>query len=706
MGKELTWGDVGKEYDPAQRKVLEMEATPHKGLGTKAYERLWGTDVEEDPLEFIRLGSQLVGGIGGSVAGAAVGGAAGTAVAPGPGTVVGAGLGATAGGFVGGMLGTVAPEGVMEAAEFLGIVNEGTRDRLGLTDNELDTVVEGEAILDMITGGGLMAARVGARAFGKAFTGLGIFPGRGGASKKMAEFAAKHGVNMLPVQVGKRELPRGFVSVLGKFPLVAIPLKRNIVKAEQEFKAAFEALPSSIAPIATINEVSHAVFMDAKNLVTTANKEFQKHREDIFRQADHAGSRILPTETASRIGNVLSEIAKETPQQARFSKKAKPTLVMQDLQRFLTNEIAPIFKKHKAGSVTAAPQTFRQMNTVLEKVDEKIAALAKKEGLVAQEAMDRLQRVRQAVQIDMYTNIQGTFGKDIAGDLAAIDKKYSETVADIFTTTSAKKFGTVRKGGLSNLGMPDVPTGVSMDNLTEVLLKSGDVSELTDIHRLVEPETFKKMAAYSLHKQIDNAYTDGGKVLNLQTLTKSLGLDAPKSTRYAYTKKMLELSGGLSMEDLGKLVEVGELIGKVEAPNASVFIARRGIMGGTESIFKAIIPAVAVGSAGTAAGGVGGGIIATMAFIGGSHMVGRMISDPRIARPLHKVLDKEATSMVKKGAALQIGRIFANQMVGDGEFTMKEGLDWRRHYEKTINALTREIDHQKTIQSSRVPTGE
>src|SRR5688572_16452128 len=137
---ELSWDDVGQEFDPAQKKVLEMEAQPHKGLGTKAYERFWGTDVDEGPMEFIRLGSQLVGGMGGTIAGAAVGGAAGTAVAPGPGTVVGAGLGAMAGGFAGGMLGTVAPEGVMEAAEFLGVVEEGTRDRLGLTDKELGTV--------------------------------------------------------------------------------------------------------------------------------------------------------------------------------------------------------------------------------------------------------------------------------------------------------------------------------------------------------------------------------------------------------------------------------------------------------------------------------------------------------------------------------------------------------------------------------------
>lgn len=696
----MAWS--GKKYDPKQKAV---EAEPHKGLGTKAYERFWGTDIDEDPLEFIRLGSQLVGGVGGAVAGAAAGGAVGTAVAPGPGTVVGAGLGAAVGGFAGGMLGTAAPEGVLEAAEFLGIANEGTRDRLGLTDKELDTVVEGESILDMITGGGLIAARIGTRLIGKAFVGL-----RGGGRKKLAEFAAEHGVNMLPVQIGNRSLPRGFVSVLGKFPLVAGPIRRSIAKTEQEYKTAFENLPASIAPLATMSEVSHDVFMDAKSLITKASTEMKGRYEDIYRQADHAGATVLPNETASRVGNILAEIGKETPQSAKFQKKSKPTAIMNEVKTFLINDIAPIFKKHKAGSITVAPQSLRQMNTVLDKIDEKVAGLVKRDGKKAEEAVDRLQRVRQAVQIDLYTNIQGQFGKDIVQDLRALDRQYSGTIADIYQSTAAKKFSTVRQGGLRNLGMEDVPTRVSMDNLTDVLMKGGDLKELNEVHRLVQPETFRKMAAYSIHKQVENAYTDSGKALDLQVLSKTLGLDAPKSNRYAYTKKMLELSGGIPMEDLGKLVEVGELIGKVEAPNASTFIARRGVLQGAEGIFKGIIPtigtSVAVGAAGAAAGGTGGAIVATMAFIGGSHMVGRMISDPRIARPLHKVLDKEASSLVKKGAALQIGRIFANQMSSDGEFSMSEALNWRRHYEKTINALTRETARQEAIQDSRVPTGE
>lgn len=700
MMADLSWDDVGAEFNPAERKVIE-EAEPHRGLGRKAYERFWGTDVDEDPLEFIRLGSQLVGGVGGSVAGAAVGGSVGSAVAPGLGTVVGAGLGAAVGGFGGGMIGTVTPEGVLEAAEFLGIADEGTRTKLGLSDQELATVVEGEAILDMLTGGGLIGARAATRAVGRAFVGL-----RKGGKKALAEFAAEHGVNMLPVQIGGREVPRGFVSVLGKFPVVAGPIRRNINKSEAEFKAAFEALPPNIAAVAAANEISHEVFMDAKNLVRRTSDEFKARFEDIYRQADHAGSTVRPTETVSIVSDTLAKIGKETPATPKFRKKAKPTATMSEVQRFLANEIAPIFRKQKSGNVIVAPQSLRQMNTVLEKVDEKIAALAKREGLGAELAVDRLQRVRQAVQVDIYTNIQGEFGKEVVQDLRALDRKYTETIADLFNTTAAKKFGTVRRGGFSHLNMTDVPTRQSMDNLTDVLLKGENVSELVDVHRLVDQSTFKKIAAYSVHKRIEAAYSDGGKTLDLQALGKSLGLDSPKSARYAHTKKMLELAGGLKMSDLEKMVEVGEAIGKVEAPNASTFIARRGVLQGAEGIIRGLIPTIGAHAAGSAVGGESGGLMATIAFIGGSHMIGRIITDPRLARPLHKVLDKEAKSFVKKGAALQIGRIFANEMVGDGEYTISEALNWRKHYEKVVNGFMKEAAVQRELSGSKVPTGE
>lgn len=677
--KEPEWS--GSEYNPEIDQAIGdgTFAMPYKGPGTKMYERFFGTDIEEDPLEYIRLGSQLTGGVAGAWAGGAVGSLTGTPL--------GTGAGAIIGGLAGGMAGTAAPEAAIETAEFLGIADEGTRDRVGLSDQDLATVIEGESLLDMTTGGGLMAARVGFRASVKALVGLGVLSKTGRETKKLTEFAAEHGVNMLPVQVGKRTLPRGFVAVLGKFPLVSGPIKRNIIQTEKEFKKAFSELPADIAPVATLNEVSSEVFSDAKQLAKKVSDEFSKKYTDVYRRADAAGAKITPVETANHTVALLQQIAKETPQ-AAGRKKATHTPAIMELKKFLDNEVAPVFRRTKSGAMTTAPQSMTNMDTILTKIDSEIAKLAEMPGSTG-DAIGRLSSLKQKIQLDMLTNIHGPGANGIALDLKHIDENYSHTVADLFETTAAKKFGTVKRGGLRAFDF-DTATRTSVDHLTDILLRGDSISELHEVQRLVEPATFRKMAAYSIHKNIENAFEPGGKTIDLGQVRKNLGMDQPKSKRAIHTKELLRLSGGLKYEDLEKMIDVGDMIGRVEAPEASMFIARRGTLGGLEGIVHGLIPTIGVHAAGSTAG-QGTAFVATAMFLGGSHLMGRAITDPRIARPLHKVLDKEASSVVKKGAALQMGRIFSNMMIEDGEMSISEALDWRKMYERGIRMTERMV---------------
>lgn len=671
MQKKLSWDDVSETYDP------EVEAKA-KSIPTKAYERFWGTDVDDDPMELIRLTGQVGFGVGGAIAGAKIGGAAGAMATANPvGAAVGAGIGGLVGGFAGGMAGTAAPEMAMEAAEILGIADKGTREKIGLSDRQLNTVMEGEAILDMVTAGGLSVARGAIRSATKAFVGLGVLPFRGQAAKEMTEFAAEHGVNMLPVQVGKRTIPRGFVSVLGKFPLVAGPIKRSIHKTEEQVRNAFKALPANIAPIATISDVTNSVFMDLQNVVRKTATDFDAHYKDIYKRADAAGARVTPSETASRIITELEGIKKSTPRAYGFQKEGTHTDVMEGVRTFLRDDVGKVFKQkaNVNSGPTAAVQTFEQMDTVLAKIDEQIGKIAGKKG--SDDAVDVLQSVRQAAEIDMYTNVTGANVGDIVADLRALDRQYTNTITDLFEMKAKKDF---------------VPKGSQLDRITDVLMKGTDVAELEDVHRLMTKPTFQKLVAYSIDKKIWDVYDKGGKTMDMDGLRGALGFDNPSGDLYKHTKKMLDLAGGLNMEDLGKLIDVGTTIGRVEAPDASTFIARRGVMSGAEGIFKGLVGPVTVGGT---AGGLGGALTASMMFLGGGHMVGRMISDPRIARPLHKVLDKEVPSLVRKGAALQVGRIFANQMIQDDEYSVSEGFQWLRNYDKHIGGIYRYVQDQE-----------
>jgi hypothetical protein len=179
-------------------------ANPYKSEGSSLFDRFLGTDVD-DPIPLTRMGTEILGGFagmtGGASAGATIGGAIGSAIEPGGGTAVGAGIGAGIGGLLGSAAGTslggATPEAVLKGAEFMGLVTPEYAKQHSLNMDDLKTVMKGDALLDMVTGGALMAGRLAWRPLVRAFTKSG-----GKDARQLADFAAKNGVDMLPIQLG------------------------------------------------------------------------------------------------------------------------------------------------------------------------------------------------------------------------------------------------------------------------------------------------------------------------------------------------------------------------------------------------------------------------------------------------------------------------------------------------------------------------
>lgn len=681
-------GDDFEVMDPSSSTLGEdfetapgpgAEAKPAKGVGTKVFERFWGTDVQ-DPVEYPRLGAQLVLGTSGAVAGAQLG-AAGGAVVGGP---VGAGIGAAAGGIIGGaagaLAGTVAPETLMETAEYLGIAAPETRKKLGLNDEELRTVVEGEMLLDMVTGGALIGARGLVRGGIKAITGA----GKGG--RKIADYAAEKGINMLPVQVGDRAIPRGFISVLGKFPIVASPIRSRIHNSEKMFKEAFENLPPSIAPLATMDSVSHRVLMDAKHTFKRFSDDFGKQYEQVFKRADDAGAVVTPQSTFDKTQEILKNIERETPA-AAGKKKATHSAAMEEVKSFLTDELGPMFRTTKSGASAIADQSYTQMNTILTKIDSKIGDIAKNESAGAKQAIDRLQGLKNSISLDMYQNGNGPFANAIGMEIRGLDKKYSETMADLFETSAAKKFGTVKRGGLKEFNF-DPNTRTNVDNLTEVLMRGESLEELSDLKKLVQPRTFKELAAGILDKRIASSYgpsaESGMQRLDLDKLGRNLGLDNPKGKRYLHMEKLLDLAGGMKMDDVKKLVEVGGKIAAVDAPNSSVFLTRRVTMGGL-SAFVGTFTGMQAGMGSVK--GLAASLTGMVTIMGGAHLVGRMITDPLAARSLSLVLKPETTKVARKAAILRAAQIAIRGAVDAAQWTEDEGMNLYGNIKNATDAI-------------------
>lgn len=704
--------DLGDEFevdnplgDEFEVQSQQAAVAPHKGIGRKMYERFWGSDVE-DPLPWTRLGTQIGGGLGGAWAGAAAGGAAGSAI---PG--VGSGVGALVGGLIGSAAGTVAgsaaPEGGMEIAEALGVIPEGTRKREGLSDEDLRTVMEGEMLLDAATGGGIAAARLFTRG------GIKLMSGIGKAERALADEAGLKGIDLLPVQVGKRSFPRAFVAVLGKFPIVAGPIRSRMMRAEDAYKKAFEALPADIAPLATRNNISLSIMSDARKQWQKVSTEFGDRYKKIFERADQAGARVDPTEMSQKTTELLKGIKDVTPTAFVKGKRVATESQMGEVKGFIEQHIRPMFKATRTGVVKGvAPQTFEQMDTVLTAIDTKIGELGKK-GYT--KAIMRLEELKNAVRKDMYFNIRAAdpqTAANIAADFQATDKAYTETVADLFETSVAKRFGTVRKGGIRGASF-DVEKNINVEQLSDILMRGDAVDDLEDLSKIVDKDTFKSLAAYTLDRRMQDAYVpteQGRHVVNLDALEKGLGLDKPRSPRAQHTARMLEISGGADIEDVQKMIQIGKKLEAVEVPNPSTFIARRGTMGGVQAILSGILPTVVAGGAGQAAAGYGGGLLASAMFLGGSHMLGRMITDPLAAKSLKYVLKEETSKALKKKMMMAGWRSAVRGAVDAGEYTEEEGLNLISNMELFGQELDRKLksgsnEEEDFDETPQVPRG-
>lgn len=669
-------------------------AKPQRSTIQKMKDRFLGNDVPNDPHPYYRMlaqmGLSIPGGIYGAEAGAA-GGAAVGSVIPGLGTALGGAAGAVVGGIAGSVAGTVAgsvaPEAVMEGAEFLGIKPEGFRKHNGLSNEDLKTVLEGEALLDAATGGGIVAARALGRGTIKFMSGIGK------AEREMADEAAKMNVNMLPVQVGKRQFPRFFVNVMGKFPIVAGTIRRRMMNTESAYKEAFANLPAEIAPMATMSSVSREVMMEGKKQFTNIVKHFNKEYTDVFKQADSLGIKINPEGMAAKAKETLDEIKRLTPTAIRKTSKGVPRQGpvpedFKELSSFINTNLSPIFRSTKSGATSIAPQTFEQMDNMLVSIDNEIGRVGANGG--SSRVINMLQGIKQSIQADMLfkTVAPATSNPQqvqyFAAKFRELDKAYTETMATMYETTAAKRFGRVKRGGLRGSSF-DPETTTNADNLADILMQGQVADDLVDLHKIIPQDTFKSMASSFLDQKLNKAWRpvverDGHHMVDVDVIRKELGFNNPKGKVYEHTAKLLELSGGLKMSELDNMLKMGERLKSVDIPNASTFIQRRATMAGVGAIMGGIfmtdIAKAHPGAAGT-------GLVSMVLMLGGSHFLGRMVTDPLAARSLRYAIkggkEGEVRKVINKVAFVRAAQITIRGMVDAGEYTEEQGMnlvDW------------------------------
>lgn len=653
---------------------------PEPSILGKMGGRFMGSDIDEDPYPFTRLSAIIAGAVGGGMGGTKAGAAGGSFFGP-----VGAGVGAVGGGVVGTLagvaLGAASPELTMEIGEQLGLLDAGTREKQGLSNDELKTVIEGELLLEMATGGGLAATRLAGRGAVNLWTGMGR------KSRQLAEVGAREGINMMPVQVGSREMPRSFVSIFGRFPFIAGPLKRQGAEVDHALKTAFENLPARIAIPASMNEVSADIFSSLKQLAVNVDHQFALRYEDTFKLADKMGVKIKPEGTLARAEEILTNIVRDTPTAAKGKKAARPPKSIIDVRRLIQDSV--LVMQDTAGKPTA--QSLRQMDGLMSAIDETIGEFSK-DGLDTK----YLAQLRQAVAKDIMDLGRGAIGpggmpaRDVGRRLRAIDQDFSNTINAMFESATANRLGSVTRRGMGGIKYQQA-ANVSIDHLADILLKGDAPSTIDDLSKMLAhaPEVMKKLGATVLDRRIETSMghlAGGATEFNVSKFAKQMGLDDKKGFRYQQTEKLLNIAGGVTMEELGKFTEFGRAIASVEIPNVSTFVARRATMGGLRTAARVLVPGLAL--AGGAAAGqsdspwaktIAGGLL----FIGGGRLLSKALANPDSARALRYVLRSESGRIGQRMVSFQVFRGAVMGLVDAGQIGMEEAnemLDRSRVY--------------------------
>ncbi len=634
--------------DRAKTKAGELTSDALSSI----YDRITGTDVS-DPQALERLVTTLFG----SMVGAQLG-----AKTPGPPIAKGAGI--LGGAIAGVALGTAVPEVILRGLEEIGIIPEGQADKVVLSWEELRTVLKGEILLETATLGGAGLLRTGGRLTGQLFTGM-TREGR-----RLAELAAKYGIDLLPVQVGDRRIGKGFVAVLGRFPFVSRPFTIRGTATEKAFERRVVDMPELIAPIFRDNDLSIKIYEDAKTLLKGFNDNFRNKYKLLWEDAERMGVGVRPEHTLSEAKAIREEILKKTTTGVDEALGLKKKEVSGIHKKFLDYMDEHIFKMEKFTpgediSYIRREQTLREMDGLASVIDNFRLEL---EPGQAKPVQNYLRRIKFAILQDMKSNTFGQGAEEIAARVREIDKSFSFVMETFFETATAKKFGAFHKRGLRAIEF-DKATRRNIDELAKAVINVNSPIAMAELRRLVEPSTFRSIKAAILYDALrgptSRSRTGEHLIFDAHDFERRIGFQSKRDPKRA-TFEYLFKTGNVTIKDIENFMEIGKKISGLEIPNVSAFIARRATLGGRAAVWSAFT----VGATGSAASGYdSGGFLGlaanTLLFIGGTRLLSATLANPRTARAFLRIADKEASTAAKRAAIVRIVRLGVERIGAD-----------------------------------------
>ena len=647
------------------------------GIGSRLWYQLTGQERPPDEYNLSRTGATITG----SILGAHIGAQIGSKIPPIPfapwinpitGGLVFSGVGALAG--------TVMPEATLEIGETLGLLPDGYREKHAFSNARLLYEAENEAMLDVATGGAITTAQGAWRLAGR------FLSNADSESIRMAsEIRKKFNVNLMPIQLGRRSIARGFSAVFGRMPWIGTRIQTIGLKTAEQLTEAYKTLGqkafSRVNALRADNEISEMIFRDGKDLMSAFDKKFGEWYEKAWKLADEANVRVRPVFIKLRAKDILKDLDRVATTTADGKKIDGEVLAK--VRDFINKRV----------TILDNEQSLRQIDGFIGQIDQMLASLDGHQVKYAQNLMGRL---RVAASYDMLKHAVGAEASNITRYIRQIDYQFSYTMNSLFESVTSRKFENVYRGGLrQNTSLSKQATKINIDQLAKYVIDLDSPMAVEQLWKLTSKETFEAVVSRTLDDAVQKARkvnADGTEEFFSDRLAKHLGIEAGTvSSKRTSLEKMLKLSkSGLNIKDIEMLIVATKQIESLDLPVASTYLARRLQIAGFKSAVKGLLPGFLVGGAATGVTAMFTGMIGVGFLLGGGKLLSRMVTDPKSAMLFKEVAKTDAHIIANWKLIPQVLRLTISSLAGDGSI----GAEEAKQLNELAGSLTDDLKQQ------------
>jgi len=385
-----------------------------------------------------------------------------------------------------------------------------------------------------------------------------------------------------------------------------------------------------------VNVFSRMPFMGttAKELANTQAKRLVNAQGRLFERVGDARSMSTLSEEALQAGQRYFE-DRATKAMARFEHAARvgteagPILNPTAIKDTAKEIIQEAYKAANAGNPATAIIP-KNMRTVLGKIQQYPDKVTTNDIVNLKVWIENNMHLNKNMQYPMMTKLREAADKVLrtsdhpAAKLTlAAEQNFDNMMAES-SDYMMKNFGTMKK---QTYGSASWKEGTrTADDVARMLEQMDGPAQVQRLRTVVGDETIQSAArlridaAWDAATGLEKDFFRQQMTFDASKFNKVLGLDNPDSRLYKSTVEMLR-GTGVSVDELGKLARVAELVANVPLGDTSTFVMRAAVLKGSAGLRQALQHSFALatygaigGGGGAVAGSAGGGLASAIAF--------------------------------------------------------------------------------------------